>query len=133
MTTQTWLLASAVMTALMWVPYVLDRLVAIGVARTLGNPQPGDADEQSAWARRAKAAHGNAIENFAVFGPVVLLAISQGVGDRPLVTTSAAVYFVARAVHFVVYTAGVPVVRTLSFLTGWGAVLAVAWGIYAGG
>lgn len=37
----------------------------------------------------------------------------------------AAAYVVARATHYVVYTAGIPVVRTLTFSGAWAAVLAL--------
>jgi len=36
------------------------------------------------------------------------------------------VFFYARLLHFVVYTAGVPVVRTLSYAAGWAACIVIA-------
>ena len=35
------------------------------------------------------------------------------------------VYFFARLIHFLVYAAGVPVVRTLAFTAGWLAQIAI--------
>jgi hypothetical protein len=54
-----------VLTGLMWVPYVLDRMSVRGLVDTVGypdNPKP-----QSPWARRMQAAHANAVENLVVF------------------------------------------------------------------
>jgi len=119
--TATWLAATAALTGCLWIPYVLDRFITLGVARTLGNPAPGDADAQSPWARRARQAHANAAENLAVFAPLALLAIALGIGHTPLAAGAAATYFFARAAHFVLYAAGVPVLRTAAFLTGYGA------------
>jgi uncharacterized MAPEG superfamily protein len=109
------------MTALMWMPYVLDRFVKIGITRTLGDPQPGDAAVQSAWAVRAKLAHVNAVENLVVFAPLAILAVHADASARGAAATACAVYFFARLAHYVVFTAGLPVVRTLAFLAGFGA------------
>ena len=118
-----WLTLTALMTALFWLPYVLDRMVAIGLPKTLAGVGP-DIGAQSAWAQRAMRAHINAIENLAIFAPIVLTAhllnISNGVTRAAVV-----VYFFARLVHFVVYSAGVPAARTLAFTAGWLAQIAI--------
>lgn len=121
MNAQGWLVATLGLTAAMWVPYVLDRFVTLGIRRTLGNPQPGDAGEPSRWTVRARRAHANAVENLVVFAPLAALAIHAGLGGNRWVVAACATYFVARLVHYVVFTAGVPVVRTLAFLAGVGA------------
>src|SRR5262252_9154890 len=119
--TTTWLAATIALTGCLWMPYVLNRILKIGIARALGNPQPGDTEALSPWARRARQAHANAVENLAVFAPLALLAIALGAGNTPLAGGAAATYFFARAAHFALYTAGVPVLRTLAFLIGFGA------------
>ena len=120
-----WLTLTALMTALFWLPYVLDRIAVRGLIRTMGNPQDDDVPEH-AWARRANWAHVNAIENLAVFGLLVLVANTVGAGNNPVIVMAAAVYFFARLIHFVVYTLGIPVLRTLSFAAAWAATIAVA-------
>jgi uncharacterized MAPEG superfamily protein len=117
------------MTQLLWMPYVIDRFVKLGIGRTLGNPKPSDADEQSAWAARAKRAHANAVEGIAVFAPLALLAVQSGLGSTPLVVRACATYFLARVAHYVVYTAGAPVARTLAFLAGFGAQAALLFAL----
>lgn len=116
------LVASA--TALMWIPYTLARIVRWGVPAALANPDPAKRPDP-AWARRAQLAHANAIENLAVFAPLVLVAAVIG-ASTPATVIAAKVYLAARLVHYVVYAAGIPVVRTLAFIVGCGATLVFA-------
>ena len=114
-----WLTLTALMTALFWLPYVFDRMVVMGLAVTLAGPAP-DNGKLPPWAQRAVRAHHNAIENLAIFAPVVLTAHLLGISN-PATKAAAAVYFFARLVHFVVYAAGLPLARTLAFAAGWAA------------
>jgi uncharacterized MAPEG superfamily protein len=111
------------MTALFWVPYVLNRMAVNGLVGTLAGSAP-DSSTLSAWAQRAGRAHTNAIENLAIFAPVVLTAhvlnISNGATKAAVV-----VYFVARLLHYIVYAAGIPAARTLTFTAGWLAQIAI--------
>lgn len=111
-----WLTLTALMTALFWLPYVFDRMVVMGLAVTLAGPAP-DNGKLPLWAQRAVRAHHNAIENLAIFAPVVLTAHLLGISN-PATKAAAAVYFFARLVHFVVYSAGIPLARTLAFAAG---------------
>ena len=112
-----WLALTLSLTLLFWVPYVLNRMIVRGIGGTLANPKPTDTP-LSAWAERAKTAHANAIENLAVFAPAALAVHMLGAGDA---TTAfgCALYFFSRLAHFVIYTAGIPVLRTLAFVGGW--------------
>jgi uncharacterized MAPEG superfamily protein len=125
MDTRAWLLLTVGVTACLWMPYVLDRFIRLGIPRTLGNPRPLDADELSAWARRAQRAHENAVENLVIFAPLALMAVHSGVGGTALASGASAAYFFARLVHYLSYAAGVPVLRTVAFLGGFGAQLAL--------
>jgi uncharacterized MAPEG superfamily protein len=118
-----WLMLTALMTALFWMPYVLNRMVVSGLVSTLAGTAPGS-EGHSAWANRAIKAHYNAIENLAVFAPIVLTAHVLGISNA---ATKAAVivYFFARLAHFVVYSAGIPAARTLTFTAGWLAQIAI--------
>jgi uncharacterized MAPEG superfamily protein len=111
-------------TALMWVPYVLARMTTHGVMRAIGNPGPGYPADPP-WADRARRAHLNAIENLAVFAPLVLVAAIVQVSTRATIL-SAQIYVVARIAHYVIYAAGVPVVRTIAFFVGACATLVIA-------
>lgn len=114
-----WLTLTALMTALFWLPYVVDRMVVTGLVATLSGPAP-DNGKLSLWAQRAIRAHHNAVENLAIFAPLVLTAHLLGISN-PATKAAAAIYFVARLVHFAVYSAGIPLARTLAFAAGWAA------------
>jgi uncharacterized MAPEG superfamily protein len=114
----------ATATVLMWIPYTLARMVTRGPARTLANPDPAFPPDP-AWAERARRAHANAVENLAVFAPLAIIAALIGV-STPATVFAARLYLAARLVHYVVYAAGLPVVRTLAFVTGVGATLVIA-------
>ena len=111
-----WLVLTVAMTGLFWVPYILDRIGARGLMGTMANPSPGD-KPQSVWAQRMMAAHTNAVENLAVFAPLVLVAQALHI-STPATAFACILYFWSRLVHFVVYTLGIPVLRTLSFAGG---------------
>jgi len=111
-------------TALMWMPYILNSMVVRGVMPTLDNPRD-NATPLSPWAARAKRAHANAVENLVVFAVLVLTLQMAGAGNG-LTSTAATVYVGARLAHFAVYTAGIPVVRTLLFVVGFGCQIAIA-------
>ena len=118
-----WLTLTALMTALFWVPYVLNRMVMIGLGGTLAGDAPdaaGIRSGRSAPSRRTT----NAVENLAIFAPIVLTAHVLGISNG---ATKAAVvvYFFARLMHFVVYSAGIPAARTLAFTAGWLAQIAI--------
>jgi len=116
------------LTALMWVPYILDRLAVWGLMDTVGypdNPKP-----QSPWARRMKAAHANAVENLVIFAALVLAAQAAGVSNNATVM-ACVVYFWARVVHFLAYTFRLPWVRTAAFTAGFLAQMTLAWQILA--
>ena len=111
-------------TALMWLPYVCARMTIFGVTAAIGHPGAGYPVDPP-WVDRARRAHLNAIENLAVFAPVVLIAALVGV-STPATVWSARIYLFARLVHYVIYTAGIPVIRTVAFLAGSCATLAIA-------
>jgi len=119
-----WLTLTALMTALFWVPYILDRLAVRGVWPALSDTQPENGGPHSLWAQRAIKAHQNGVENLAIFVPAVLIAHLLNI-STPATKMAVVVYFFARLVHFFVYLAGVPVVRTLTFAVGWGAQIVI--------
>ncbi len=111
-----WLALTVAMTGLIWVPYMLDRAAVRGVGGVLANPDP-DAGPQSPWAERMMAAHTNAVENLVVFAPLVLMLQALNISTGATVA-AAATFFWARLVHLVVYTVGIPGIRTLAFVVG---------------
>jgi uncharacterized MAPEG superfamily protein len=111
-----WLTLTVAMTGLFWIPYVLDRIMVGGLMEAMDNP-PAEGSPQSPWAARQMNAHTNAVENLVVFAPLVL--ITQALGISTGVTATACIlYFWARLAHYIIYTLGIPVLRTLSFTAG---------------
>jgi uncharacterized MAPEG superfamily protein len=112
-----WLTLTCLLTGLLWVPYILQLIVQLGPAQAIWDPtgaHPHDAD----WALRAKRAHYNAVENLAVFAPLVLLVVQTGAGNA-MTANVAAAYFFLRAAHYLIHLAAIPVIRTVVFLGGW--------------
>src|SRR3954470_19604613 len=100
------------LTAMLWVPYILDRIAVRGLIDTVGypdNPKP-----QSVWAQRLMKAHANAVENLVVFATLVLVASALGISGSSL-AMAAMIYFWARVAHAIVYVLGLPWLRTLAF------------------
>ncbi len=120
-----WLGATVTMTALFWVPYILNRLMEQGVLRALTDPS-GSTATQVQWAERMMHAHQNAVENLVIFAPLVLALHVIGVSNTTTVT-ACMVYFFARAAHFLVFTFGVPYFRVITFAVGVVAQLMLAY------
>src|ERR1043166_1203753 len=114
-----WLTLTVILTGLLWVPYILDRIMVRGLMGAMGNPSRND-KPQSGWAQRLYFAHTNAVENLVIFAALVLILDSMGVSTQATVI-ACAVYFWARLAHVIVYTLGVPVFRTLAFAVGFAA------------
>ena len=112
-----WLTLTIAMTGLFWVPYILDRASVRGLSGAMGNPSPSDAP-QSPWAERMMAAHTNAVENLVLFAPLVLILQDLKISNDTTVL-ACVVYFWARLAHYVIYTVGIPVARTLAFTVAW--------------
>jgi uncharacterized MAPEG superfamily protein len=113
-----WLTLSILLTALLWVPYILNRIVEGGFVETVLRDPEGLTHTQVGWARRLMAAHGNAVENLVVFAPLVLIAHIAGVSTS-LTQLAAMLYFFSRLAHVLVFTLGMPaIVRILAFFGG---------------
>ena len=98
-----WMTLTVFMTALFWVPYVLDRPVMRGIRPWLLDTKPEGSGPHSVWAQRAIRAHANAVENLAVFATLVLAANALGITGG-VIATAAVVYFWSRIVHAVAET-----------------------------
>jgi len=123
-----WLTLTVILTGVLWVPYILDRAMVRGLMAAMGNPSRHD-KPQSPWAQRLYFAHTNAVENLVIFAPLVLILDAQGHSTESTVL-ACAVYFWARLVHAVVYTMGVPVLRTLAFTVGFLAQVALVLAVF---
>ena len=89
-----YLLLTSILTGTLWIP------VVIGYLSSRGIPTPSDYESAPTsslpdWVNRANRAHLNAVESFAPFAAVVLIANATGVSNG-VTESCAAVYFYAR-------------------------------------
>jgi uncharacterized MAPEG superfamily protein len=113
-----WLLATLLLTTLLSVPYVANRIATRGSQGALSDPRGDSGGTMSAWAQRAFFAHENAVENVLIFGLAVLAAKTVGV-STPVTQIAAAVYFFARVAHYAFYIAGIGMARTMAHTVAW--------------
>jgi len=126
----TWVASMALITALMWLPYILSLLGQMGVAGALADAEH-DTELQAGWARRCKRAHANAVENLVVFAPLAIGIHVAGIGSGTT-ATACAVFFYARLAHYVIYTLGVPYLRTPAFAVSWVCLIVLALTLMGG-
>lgn len=115
---------SAVLCALLFVPYEIAQTLRWGVPVSVGNR--AETPPLPEWAERAIRAHRNMLENLPHFAALVLVAAVCGAANE-VTALGATVFFWARLSHAALYIAGVPWLRTLAFfsgLTGEGLILA---------
>ena len=68
-----WLTLTVILTGLLWVPYILNRITVRGLFGSMANPSRND-KPHAEWANRLMFAHDNAVENLVIFAPLVLMA-----------------------------------------------------------
>ena len=122
------LVLTAIVTALLWIPYILSHIAINGLVPALtysadGQPLPD-------WANRLKKAHTNAVENLPIFAIAVLVANTVDVSND-ITVLAAQTYLVARVLHAIGYATNLPLARTLTFAAGWAATFAIFWEIVA--
>jgi len=113
---------TAMLTAALWIPYVVAQVKHNGLPNWR-DPSPRPLPD---WGKRADRAYLNAVEAFAPFAALVLIAQVTGKADA-MTAMWCMVFFWARLVHAVVYLLAVPLVRTLAFTVGFIAVIGIFW------
>lgn len=111
-----WLVLTTLMTGLFWIPYILNRMFEQGILNAIWDPH-GNTDTKSAWAYRMMRAHENAVENLAIFAPLVI-AIQITNLNTDLTSSACLIYFCARFAHYIAFTFAIPVLRVVTFLAG---------------
>ena len=106
----------------MWVPYVLARLASWGLIATVSYPE--NPPDVPGWARRLQRARNNMVENLVPFAALVLVAQAADVSTG-MTVFGAALFFYSRLAHALVYTLGIPWVRTLTFTGGYVGMLLI--------
>jgi uncharacterized MAPEG superfamily protein len=114
---------TALLTASLWIPYIVAQVMTNGAlsGENYVDPKPRPVP---LWGQRANRAHINAVEAFAPFAALVLIAHVAGKADGMTAFWTIA-FFWLRLVHAIVYCLAIPYVRTLVFTLGWVAVVAL--------
>ena len=123
-----WLALTVILTGLLWVPYVLNRIQVRSLSGAMANPSRGD-KPLAPWATRLMFAHDNAVENLVIFAPLVLILNAADYSTQ-WTALACAVFFWARLAHIIVYTLGLPVFRTVAFTVGFFAQAVLALAIF---
>ncbi|ABW32171.1 MAPEG family protein [Acaryochloris marina] len=126
-----WLTLTVTLTGLFWMPYVANRMLEIGVMGAMRNPTT-DAAPKAAWAERMIHAHSNAVENLMIFAPLVGIAAIANI-STPTTVAACQLYFFARLAHYLIYTFGIPFLRTVAFIAGFVAQMTLAAAILGAG
>src|SRR5258706_1167317 len=120
-----YLVFTAMLTATLWIPYVTSQSMANGFLR-VGNYLDPTPRPVPLWGRRADRTYLNAVEAFAPFAALVLIAHVSGKANG-MTAFWAAWFFWMRLAHAGVYLAGLPYIRTLVFTLGWVCVVGIFW------
>ena len=116
-----WLALSILVTSLIWLPIIVNRLIEHGFWHGLWDPE-GEIHTKVGWSRRMMAAHTNAIENLVIFAPLVIMVQQLHLEDD-LTLLASMLFFYSRLAHVFLFTFKVPVLRIIAFLTGFSAQL----------
>jgi uncharacterized MAPEG superfamily protein len=116
---------TAILTGTLWIPYIASQVMTNGFLgrRDYIDPTPRPVP---LWGTRAHRAYLNAVETFAPFAALVVVAQVAGKADAMTAFWSTA-YFWLRAAHAVVYWLAWPWIRTVVFTLGWVCVVGIFW------
>jgi len=116
---------TAILTAALWIPYVIAQVTTNG---PLAPPNYADPTPRPVplWGKRADRAYLNAVECFAPFAALVIIAHVSGKADV-MTAFWAMAFFWLRLAHAAVYLLAIPYVRTLVFTLGFVCVVGIFW------
>jgi len=109
-----WLTLTVLMTALMWLPYIINRMLEQGIGFAIWDPQ-GETKTDVIWAERMTRAHKNAVENLIIFAPLVLTLQLTDLSNE-LTALACIMYFFSRLAHYIVFSLGIPLLRIFAFM-----------------
>jgi uncharacterized MAPEG superfamily protein len=112
---------TALLTASLWIPYVVAQVMTNGPLKPANYVDPAQRPLPP-WGKRADRAYLNAIETFAPFAALVILIQVTGKANG-MTAFWAMSFFWLRVAHAVVFWAAVPYLRTIIFTLGYVAIL----------
>ena len=122
-----YLALTALLTATLWIPYIIGQVQTNGFL-TPGNYRDPTPRPVPLWGKRADRTYMNAVETFAPFAALVIVAQLTGKANA-MTACFATAFFWLRLTHAVVYLFGILYIRTLVFTLGYVAVAGIFWEI----
>ena len=121
----TYLAYTAMLTAALWIPYIACQVMTNGFLKPQNYVDPAPRPVPL-WGKRADRVYLNAVEVFAPFAALVIVAHLSGKLNE-MTAFWAMAFFWLRATHAVVYWLGLPYIRTLVFTLGFVCVGGLFW------
>ena len=116
---------TAMLTAALWIPYVVCQVMTNGFLQPPNYVDPSSRPVPN-WGKRADRTYLNAVEVFAPFAALVVVAHVTGKANA-MTALWAQCFFWLRVAHAVVYWLGWPYVRTVVFTLGFLTVVGIFW------
>ncbi len=116
-----YLALTALLTASLWIPYIVAQVVTNGPLKPMNYVDP-TMRPVPLWGQRANRAHINAVETFAPFAALVILVQITNKNDS-MTAFWAMSYFWIRLAHAIVFIAAIPYIRTILFVLGYVCVI----------
>jgi len=116
---------TAILTASLWIPYVVAQVATNGFLAPENYVDPAQRPVPL-WGKRAERVYLNAVEVFAPFAALVIIAHVVGKANA-MTAFWAMCFFWLRLAHAVAYLLGIPYVRTLVFTLGFVSVAGIFW------
>ena len=120
-----YLALTAMLTAALWIPYIACQVVTNGLLQSPNYVDPAPRPVPL-WGKRADRAYLNAVEAFAPFAALVIVAHLAGKANA-MTAFWAISFFWLRVAHAVIYLFGIPFARTLIFTLGFVCVAGIFW------
>jgi uncharacterized MAPEG superfamily protein len=124
-----YLIYTAILMLVLWIPYILAELKMTGVGKALSYPDERSLPE---WGQRLKQAHYNLLENIGPFAVAVLAGELLGI-HTALTAACAMIFFWARVAHPIAQVMRIWGTRTAAFAVGLVASLVYLFTILVGG
>lgn len=119
-----YLVWTAILTLLIRIPWLIDKVRVRGLGKV--TDYPDDSEPLSDWGRRTWIAHEDALQNLILFA-VLVTGLQFAGQSNEWTVMAAATFFWARLVHFLVYAAGIPRIKTVAYVAAYAALLVLAW------
>jgi uncharacterized MAPEG superfamily protein len=119
-----YLTAVTILTLLIRVPWMLNKVSVRGLKIVVGYPE--ESAPLSGWAERLWIANEDAMHNLLIFAILVIIVHLTGASNS-ITQIATAVYFWARALHVTAYVFTLRWVKTFAYLTGFSVQIVLAW------